>query len=71
MEVTVAETNIAIEGMSCQHCVMAVKKALGGVLGILESNVQVGSASVKYDDAKIKKEDIEAKIEKAGYTVKK
>ena len=60
-----------IEGMSFQHCVMAVKKALGGVPGILESNVQVGSASVKYDDAKIKKEDIEAKIEKAGYTVKK
>lgn len=66
-----AETNIAIEGMSCQHCVMAVKKALGGVPGILESNVQVGSASVKYDDTKIKKEDIETKIEKAGYTVKK
>jgi len=67
----VAEANIAIEGMSCQHCVMAVKKALGGVPGILESNVQVGSASVKYDDTKIKKEDIETKIEKAGYTVKK
>ena len=66
-----AETNIAIEGMSCQHCVMAVKKALGGVPGILESNVQVGSASVKYDDTKIKKEDIETKIKKAGYTVKK
>ena len=71
MEVTVAEANIAIEGMSCQHCVMAVKKALGGVPGILESNVQVGSASVKYDDTKIKKEDIETKIENAGYTVKK
>jgi len=67
----VAEANIAIEGMSCQHCVMAVKKALGGVPGILESNVQVGSASVKYDDTKIKKEDIETKIKKAGYTVKK
>lgn len=66
-----AEANIAIEGMSCQHCVMAVQKALGGVPGVLESNVQVGSASVKYDDTKIKKEDIEAKIEKAGYTVKK
>ena len=66
-----AEANIAIEGMSCQHCVMAVKKALGGVPGILESNVQVGSASVKYDDTKIKKEDIETKIKKAGYTVKK
>ncbi len=66
-----AETNVAIEGMSCQHCVMAVKKALGGVPGILESTVQVGSASVKYDESKVKKEDIEATIEKAGYIVKK
>jgi len=66
-----AETNIAIEGMSCQHCVLAVKKALGGVPGILESNVQIGSASITYDSSKIKKEDIEASIEKAGYRVKK
>ena len=66
-----AETTIAIEGMSCQHCVMAVKKALGGVPGILESNVQIGNASVKYDEAKTTKEDIEGTIEKAGYTVKK
>jgi len=66
-----AETRIEIEGISCQHCVMAVKKALGGVPGILESDVQIGNASVKYDEAKIKKEDIETKIEKAGYTVKK
>jgi copper chaperone len=70
-EVTMAETKLAIGGMSCQHCVMAVKKALGGVPGILETDVQVGSATVKYDESTIKKEDIEAKIEKAGYEVKK
>lgn len=66
-----AEANITIEGMSCQHCVMAVKKALGGVPGILESNVQIGSAVVKYDESKIRKEDIETKIEDAGYKVTK
>jgi len=63
------ETKIAIEGMSCQHCVMAVKKALGGVPGILESDVNIGSAVVKYDENKIKKEEIEKKIETAGYKV--
>jgi copper chaperone CopZ len=66
-----AETKIAIEGMSCQHCVMAVKKALGGVPGILESDVQIGSAVIKYDDNKVKKEEIETKIETAGYKVTK
>jgi copper chaperone len=62
-----AETTIKIEGMSCQHCVMAVKKALSGLPAILQSDVQIGSAMVRYDEAKIKKEDIEAKIEEAGY----
>ena len=66
-----AETTIKIEGMSCQHCVMAVKKALGGIPAILKSDVQIGSAMVKYDESKIKKEDIESKIEKAGYRVVK
>jgi len=66
-----AETTIKIEGMSCQHCVMAVKKALGGIPAILQSNVQIGSAMVKYDESKIKKEDIESKIEEAGYRVVK
>jgi len=66
-----AETRIAIEGMSCQHCVMAVKKALGGLPGILESNVQIGSAVVKYDENKVNKRDIEAKIEDAGYKIAK
>jgi copper chaperone len=66
-----AETTIKIGGMSCQHCVMAVKKALGGIPAILQSDVQIGSAMVKYDESKIKKEDIESKIEKAGYRVVK
>jgi len=61
-----AETKMEIEGMSCQHCVMAVKKALGGVPGILESNIQIGSAAVKYDESKIKKEDIEVKMRRLG-----
>jgi len=53
-----AEINITIDGMSCQHCVM-------------ESNVQLGRAVVKYDENKAKKEDIEARIENAGYKIAK
>jgi len=66
-----AEALVKIEGMSCQHCVMAVKKALGGVPGIIESNVQIGSALIKYDESKTKQADIEAKIVGAGYKVVK
>lgn len=66
-----AEAVMKIEGMSCQHCVMAVKKALGGVPGVVQSDVQIGSAKVQYDDAKIKQKDIEAAVEKAGYKIAK
>lgn len=65
-----AQTKVIIEGMSCQHCVMAVKKALSSVAGITSSDVEVGSALVKYDDSKATEKDIKAAIEKAGYAVK-
>ncbi|MBF0558192.1 MAG: heavy-metal-associated domain-containing protein [Nitrospirae bacterium] len=62
-----AEIVIKIDGMSCQHCVARVKKALDGIAGITESNVTVGSATVKYDESKVQSENIIAAIEKAGY----
>ena len=63
------EATIKIEGMSCQHCVMSVKKALGGLKGIEQSDVSVGKAAVRYDDSKVKEEEIAAAIEKAGFKV--
>lgn len=65
------ETIIKIEGMSCQHCVMQVKKALGTLGGINDSDVGIGTATVHYDESKVKKEDIEAAVEAAGYKVKR
>lgn len=63
------ETNIKIEGMSCQHCVMRVKKAIDAVAGVTKSDVAIGSATIQFDESKVKKEDIVAAIEKAGYRV--
>jgi copper chaperone CopZ len=48
---------------------MSVKKALGGLKGIEQSDVSVGNATVKYDDSKLKIEEIEAAIKKAGFKV--
>lgn len=63
-------SEIKIDGMSCQHCVMAVNKELSKIN--LESfDVKIGLAKVTYDEAKIKIEDIEKAIEEAGYTVSK
>jgi copper chaperone len=64
------ETVIAIEGMSCQHCVMRVKKALSGLDGVKDSAVDVGSAKVTFDETKIQKKDIEEAIIRTGYKIK-
>ena len=64
-----ADAKISIGGMSCQHCVGAVKKALDGLNGVQSSEVEVGSASVSFDASAISQSDIEAAIVKAGYTI--
>lgn len=37
---------IQIEGMSCQHCVHAVKEALSQLEGLTVTHVEVGKAEV-------------------------
>jgi copper chaperone len=66
---TMTETTIAIEGMSCQHCVMRVKKALDGLPGVSKAEVAIGSAVITFDESRLKREDVKAAIEKAGYKV--
>ncbi len=65
-----AEAKLRIDGMSCQHCVMAVRKALGGVAGVDSSDVEIGSAVVRYDEGKASPKDLEAAVEKAGFSVR-
>lgn len=64
-----AEVTIKIDGMSCQHCVMRVKRAIDNLSGVLHSDVQIGAASVAFDESRLKKEDIIAAVEKAGYKI--
>jgi len=59
---------IKIEGMSCGHCVMAVKKELSK-LSLRVKDVSIGSAEVEYDETKVTSDDIEKAITKAGYLI--
>ncbi len=65
-----SESTIQIDGMSCMHCVMRVKKAIEALPGIQGLNVEVGKATVQFDDAKTSQKDIEGAITKAGYKIK-
>ncbi len=41
-----SDISISISGMSCQHCVSAVQRALTAVQGVEVRDVKVGSATV-------------------------
>lgn len=58
-----------IDGMNCQHCVMAVRKELAKVQGLDVRDVRIGSASIAYDETRVDASRIEAAIEGAGYRV--
>ena len=59
--------DLTIEGMSCGHCVMHVKKELSKVSGLTIENVEIGKARVQYDEAKVTTDQISKAIEEAGY----
>ena len=57
-----------IEGMSCRHCVMAVKAELGE-LNLSNLEVEIGTVKVEYDESVVTEKDIAAAIEEAGYKI--
>ena len=59
---------IKVKGMSCQHCVQAVTKALNGVEGLENVQVDLDSGQASYDkDESVDTETIKAAVKKAGY----
>ncbi len=63
-------TTIKITGMSCQHCVMAVTKALGAIEGISDVRVDLQKGEASFTEAKpVDRELIRERIKKAGFAV--
>jgi copper chaperone len=58
-----------IEGMSCGHCVMAVRKELTRLDNVKIDDVQIGKAKVQFDESKIQESIIISAIEEAGFKV--
>lgn len=57
-----------VEGMSCQHCVMAVKKELNK-LEAKDYKVEIGLVEIDLEKNHLTKEQIKRAIENAGYKV--
>jgi len=60
---------LTIQGMSCGHCVMHVRKALGTMNGLNVESVEIGKAVVTFDETVVTEKRIAEAIEEAGYTL--
>ncbi|WP_252243449.1 heavy metal translocating P-type ATPase [Clostridium sp. ZBS14] len=62
-----------INGMTCSACANRVERVVGKLDGIEKSNVNFATEtlSVEFDENKLQDKDIEEKVVKAGYSVKK
>jgi copper chaperone len=61
---------LAIDGMSCGHCVSAVRSALTQKPGIDIERLAIGSATVSYDEARYSVDDVIQAVQQAGYSAK-
>jgi copper ion binding protein len=61
---------LKVKGMSCQHCVMSVTKALNQLDGIKNVQVDLAKGEVRFDNTKsITSDQIQKAITNAGYEV--
>lgn len=58
-----------VEGMSCNHCVMAVTKALKELNGVSNVNVDLSSKKVEIEGENLVDEQLRETVEDAGYDV--
>jgi len=60
-----------VEGMSCEHCRMAVTRAVGELTGVqtVEVSLENNTAAVDFDEKRVSLEAIKQAIEEQGYEV--
>jgi copper chaperone len=58
---------LKIAGMSCQHCVMHVKKELSKIATV--KDVQIGMAVIELDPAAVSDDLLKRSVSDAGYQV--
>ncbi len=66
-----ATTTLKVQGMTCNHCVMRVAKALMSQPGVQDAKVdlQKAEASVTFDASKVNPGRLASAVTEAGYKV--
>lgn len=60
---------LAIDDMTCQHCVHTVQAALEAVRGLVIHKVEIGAAEISYDPEQVDRRQIVEAIADRGYAV--
>lgn len=65
-------TTLNIQGMTCTGCVNSVKRAVGSLPGILQTQVSLerSQVTIEYNPAQVSPEKLKIAIMDAGYDVK-
>lgn len=63
-------STIKVQGMSCNHCVMAVTKALNKIDGISDVTVDLEKGEATFNRTEsVSMDQVKKQIEEEGYTV--
>jgi copper chaperone len=60
--------SLTIEGMTCEHCLRAVRGRLEQTLGVTIGDVGIGTATLDFDPDQTSIDEIEEAIADEGYT---
>jgi copper chaperone CopZ len=61
------QLKLEVSGMSCGHCVKSVKEALTAVPGVERADVEIGSATVEFDESLTNVGNLVDAVSDAGY----
>lgn len=64
-------TTLSVSGMTCEHCVRAVKQEVGEISGVTQVDVELGTPSTVTVESTepISHQDLVEAIDEAGYEV--
>lgn len=59
--------SLKIKGMSCEHCVGSVKKALENISGLSQITVNLEAGEATFENDNVVREEIRTAISKIGF----
>ncbi|HKS71004.1 MAG TPA: copper ion binding protein [Ktedonobacterales bacterium] len=67
----VEDITLNVPDVSCEHCVKTIDGALGALPGVelVRTDLPTKTVQVRFEPGKVSREQIEATLDDAGYTV--